>query len=205
MNIVNNRFGYIFNLLPATFAVFFFLFSVLNLVGFVPEAKENTNKVVSGVQVVSAHEIKNIGPARIIIDAIDVDATVVAPDSRDITVMDDALRDGVVHYPGSGSISDDGTMFLFGHSSSLPVIYNEMYKVFNHLSELKSGNTIRIQGGGIENVYRVTSVTLVDSEEALVDLSSNDKSLIISTCNSFGSKSERFVVHANFVGSYVLN
>lgn len=205
MNIVNGRFGHIFNLLSATLTAFFFLVSVLNLVGFVPEIKENTEKNVSGVKVVSASEIKDVGPKRIIIDAIDVDSTIVAPDSRDITVMDDALKDGVVHYPGSGLISNTGTMFLFGHSSSLPVIYNEMYKVFNHLSELESGNTIRIQGGGVENVYRVTSVTLEDSEEALVDLSGSDRNLIISTCNSFGAKSERFVVHADFVGSYTLN
>lgn len=205
MNIGDSRFGYTFNLFSATLTVFFFLFSVLNLIGFVPESKEKTDNSVSGVKVVSAEEITDIGPTRIIIDAIDVDATVVAPESRDISVMDDALKDGVVHYPGSGLISNEGTMFLFGHSSSLPVIYNEMYKVFNHLSELKSGNTIRIQGGGVENVYRVTSVSLVNAEEALVDLSGRNKGLIISTCNSFGDKSERFVVNADFVGSYVLN
>lgn len=205
MNKVNSKAGYIFHLCSSTLTVFFLLFGVLNLVGFVPEPKENTEKIVSGVQVVSASEISNISPQRVIIDALDVDSTIVAPASRDIKVMDDALRDGVVHYPGSGLLSNDGTMFLFGHSSSLPVIYNEMYKVFNDLSKLESGNTIRIQGGGVENVYRVTSVSLVDSEDALVDLSGKDKSLIISTCNSFGSKSERFVVKADFVGSYVLN
>lgn len=205
MNVVNSRFGQIFNFFSATLMVFFFLFSVLNLIGFVPEPKDDKTNIVSGVKIVSANEITNINPTKIIIDAINVDAPIVEPANRDISMMDESLRDGVVHYPGSGLISDTGTMFLFGHSSSLPVIHNEMYKVFNNLSELKSGNTIRIQGGGIENVYRVVSVSLVDSEEALVDLSGDDKSLIISTCNSFGSKSERFVVRADFVGSYVFN
>ncbi len=205
MSIVNNRKRYVFNVLSSTVAVFFLLSGALNLIGFVPEPKETTDVAVSGVQVVSASEITNSIPLRIIIDAIKVNAPVVEPGSRDIEVLDDALRDGVVHYPGSGLLSGDGTMFLFGHSSSLPVIHNEMYKVFNNLSELQSGNTIRIQGGGIENVYRVTSISLVDSEEAFVDLSLNDKSLIISTCNSFGAKSERFVVQAEFVGSYVFN
>lgn len=202
MNIVNGRFGYIFNLFSATLTVFFFLFSVLNIIGFVPEPKEEIESVI---KIVSANEVKNNSPSRIIIDSIGVDTIIVSPSSRDISVLDDALKNGVVHYPGSGEIASSETMFLFGHSSGLPVIHNEMYKVFNHLSELESGNTIRIQGEGTENVYRVTSVELVDAGKALVDLSGNNRELIISTCNSFGAKSERFVVHADYVGSYTFN
>jgi len=97
---------------------------------------------------------------------------------------------------------DDGNIFLFGHSSYLPEVINKSFTVFNELNKLSAGNIIRIQGNGVENVYRVKSVDLVDADSALVSLQKGEKKLTLSTCNSFGAKDERYVVRSDFVGSY---
>lgn len=139
-------------------------------------------------------------PKRIIIDAIGVDAVINNPTSRDIEVLDEALLSGVVRYPGSGDLEDHTNMFLFGHSSHLPVVNNELFRVFNELSELEVGDVIRVQSDGFEYRYMVSSVDLVDAAEAWVELSNRQKKLTLSTCNSFGVPTDRFVVEADYLG-----
>jgi sortase (surface protein transpeptidase) len=62
-----------------------------------------------------------------------------------------------------------GNMFIFGHSTGA--------KIYR---------------------YMVSSVVLVDQTRALVEF--NDKNMLtLSTCNTFGAKSERYVVEANYL------
>jgi len=142
-------------------------------------------------------------PERILINGVDIDLPVLNPESTSIAVLDEALLHGTVRYPGSARLGEDGNLFIFGHSSGLPVVRNQMFKAFNRIPELKGGDVITVIGGGFEYVYRVDTVRLTDVDEGLVDLSQKSgKKLTISTCNSFGAKSERWVVEADFVGSY---
>jgi len=50
---------------------------------------------------------------------------VLNPQSRDIKVLDEALNSGAVHYPGTGSLTEDANVFIFGHSSFLPNVINK--------------------------------------------------------------------------------
>lgn len=143
-------------------------------------------------------------PARIIIDAIDVDAPIMNPTSRDITVLDAALQQGVVHYPGSGDLEDTSNMFLLGHSTGFRIVQNDLYKVFNRLKDLQANDVIRVQSGDTEYLYRVKDVALVNATETSIPLESEVKMLTLATCNVFGAKEERYVVSAEFVGSYPL-
>lgn len=168
----------------------------LGLVDMLPEG------VSPVVESVAASEVAD--PTRVVVERIGVDVEVLNPQSRDIAVLDEALKEGVVRYPGSGKLGEDKNVFLFGHSSYLPTIYNTNYRAFNKLGDLVPGDIVRVQGGGKEHLYRVYSVKLIEAEDALVDLSGNKAKLTLSTCNSFGEPGERFVVEAEFVGSYVL-
>lgn len=143
-------------------------------------------------------------PRRIIIERLGVDTSILNPESTDVETLDAALLKGVVRYPGSGDLDDVSNMFLFGHSTGFRVVQNEAFKAFNGLKNAKEGDLIRVQSDSHEYVYRVTRVSLVDAQEALVSLSSREKKLTLTTCNSFGAKSERYVVEAAFVGSYAL-
>jgi LPXTG-site transpeptidase (sortase) family protein len=148
---------------------------------------------------------ENDAPVRIIIDAIGVDAKIMNPTSRDIAALDDALMQGVVHYPGSGDLEDVSNMFLLGHSTGFRVVHNDAYKIFNGLKTLKKNDVIRVQSEGREYLYRVKEVSLVNANEASIDLRSDVKMLTLATCNVFGAKEERYVVAAEFVGSYPID
>ncbi|MEX0917312.1 MAG: sortase [Candidatus Paceibacterota bacterium] len=185
--------------------VFLLVFSVtvgtLSAAGLLPENKtKGEKKVVS--QAIASENVAD--PTRIVIESIGVDVEIKNPQSRDIKVLDEALKEGAVRYPGSGKLGESKNVFLFGHSSSLPIVRNSNFKAFNKLDELRAGDMIRVAGGGKEHLYRVYSLKLVEADSALVDLSGSDAKLTLSTCNSFGDPGERFVVEAEFVGSYVL-
>jgi len=166
-----------------------------------PQLGEETPTNGSSVQ--SAEPTAIAEPGRILINGVDIDLPVLNPESTNIAVLDEALLHGAVRYPGSARLGEDGNLFIFGHSSGLPVVRNQMFKAFNRIPELEEGDVITVIGGGFEYVYRVTAIRLTDVDEELVDLSQkNGKKLTISTCNSFGSKSERWVIEADFVGSY---
>lgn len=139
-------------------------------------------------------------PTRIVIDRIGVDATISNPNTTNITTLDEYLKQGAVHYPGSGFLGL-GNMFLFAHSTGLAVVHNQAYKTFNGLKDLRSGDIIKVYGAAKIYEYRVISVTLVDETRALVEFNDSKNMLTLSTCNTFGAKSERYVVEADYIRS----
>lgn len=137
-------------------------------------------------------------PTRIIIPSIAVDTKVYIPRNTSIAVLDTELQKGPVYYPGSGTINS-GNMFIFGHSTGHAVVINKAYKVFNELKNLNPGDIIYVESEGKRFTYKVRSVDKVDKDETLVTFDTKAHLLTLSTCNSFGSKSDRFVVVAEFV------
>ncbi len=148
---------------------------------------------------------KEILPTRIIIKRLGVDSPIVNPDSNEVAVLDEALKSGVVRYPGSGGLLDERNMLLFGHSTPLREVKNVAYRAFNRLNEIVLGDSIVIQSKEGEYIYKVFSVRQVGKEEALVEFKKGEKMITISTCDNFGAKSDRIVVEARFVQSFPLS
>lgn len=138
-------------------------------------------------------------PTRLVIPSIKVDTQVIIPRNTTTSVLDNDLTKGPVYYPGSGTINT-GNMFIFGHSTGYSVVVNKAYKVFNELKSLKPGEMIYIESEGKQFSYKVRTVDKVDKDETLVTFDTKAHLLTLSTCNSFGAKSDRFVVVAEFVG-----
>lgn len=143
--------------------------------------------------------------AKIIIPEIGVNAPIILPKSTNSDVLNSALTKGVVHYPGSALPGESGNIFLFGHSTSLPVVKNKAYTSFNNLSKLKKGDIARVRYGGREYWYKVTSVAEKKDSEALIYFDSPKRMLTLSTCNVLGAKEDRFIVEAEFIRSYPLH
>lgn len=144
-------------------------------------------------------------PVRIIISSVGIDTPIINPTSQDINVLNEALNSGAVRYPGSGNPEDITNMFIFGHSSHLPVVNNQAYKALNDLEDVLPGDIVRVQTESKEYHYRVTNVQLVSAENAWVEFASTKKKLTLSTCNNFGSKQDRFVVEAEWIGEFELS
>jgi len=206
-------------------AVFFISATFLHLVDFFPEAPLNEEtaetNIASGAgaslsqQVVREAETEtqrvvetetgesqytaSEEPRKIVIPKIGVNTPIVNPASTNLEVLDNALLQGAVRYPGSGLLGQNATVFLFGHQSGLPVVRNQAFKAFNDLQNLVVGDSIYVSSGTAEYEYRVRSVTLVNADDALIPLSDTEGNLMLSTCNSFGDPGERYVVDAELV------
>ena len=141
----------------------------------------------------------NAYPTHLSIPKIDLDTDVVFPKDTDTNTLDTALTQGPVYYPGSGTVNS-GNMFIFGHSTGYKVVINKAYKVFNDIKTLSVGDTIFVQAGDKKFSYRVRSVDKVNKDQTLVEFDTNSHLLTLSTCNSFGAKTDRYVVVAEFVG-----
>ena len=139
-------------------------------------------------------------PTRIVIDKIGVDVSVSNPNTTNVYTLDDYLLKGAVHYPGSGLIGS-GNMFIFAHSAEAYVIlHNLNLKAFNKLENLSAGDIIKVYGASGIYLYKVTGVNLVNENKALVEFSDEKNMLTLSTCNTFGAKTDRYVVEADYVG-----
>lgn len=188
---------------------FFIFFLMISLaVGIFPkldlEDADPEVVVASSINAIAQTETVAEAPVRIVAETLGIDTQIINPGSRDIEVLDQALLSGAVHYPGSGNLNENSNVFLFGHSTGFRVVQNEAYKAFNGLKDAKEGDLIRVQSEKNEYVYRVSKVSLVHADQALVELETGVKKLTLSTCNSFGAKQERYVVEADFVGNYAL-
>jgi len=140
-------------------------------------------------------------PTRIQIPAIDLDLPVQNPTTLDVNALDTLLQKGPARYADSSKLGEDGTLIIFGHSSHLPVVHNQMFRAFNKLPDLKAGDTIALTGAnGTSYLYSVTSVRKADASEKL-SLQNDGKHLTIVTCDTLTGKSARFVLDASFIGT----
>jgi LPXTG-site transpeptidase (sortase) family protein len=187
---------------PAAFALWFlFLFFGLYLFLAAADALPNSpseREAPSGLNSpnpVTQGEL----PTRVIAPAIDLDVRINNPTDTSITVLDEALLTGAVRYPTSAFLGQKGTVLLFGHSSYLPVVRNQNYKAFSGIQNLEEGDVIQVYAGEREYRYAVTSVKLMSAENDVVELPADGHHLALVTCNSFGLKSDRFVVRAQLI------
>ncbi len=142
-------------------------------------------------------------PVKISIKKIGLGASISNPDSTDVEDLDRELLKGAVRYPSSALLGVDGTMLLFGHSSYLPIVHNQAYKAFDGIQNLKNGDIISVYSGGTEYQYSVTGVRVADATTDIIELPQNGRHLTLVTCDSFATKSNRFVVTSDLVGTYI--
>ncbi len=190
-----------------------FLSSVFTLAQFdllpTPPASAAKNPVASEnplvmTKVMAPSEVPEL-PLKIEIPAISLSATIENPTTRDIGVLDQALLSGAVRYPTSAKLGESGNVVLFGHSSYLPIVRNQAYKTFNGIQKLSKGDEISVSSLGRAYTYRVRSVAKESANDAGIPLAVTGRVLTLSTCDSFGAKTDRFVVVADFVESHSIS
>lgn len=144
-------------------------------------------------------------PLSIEIPAIKLRASVSNPTSTDVEILDQELLSGAVRYPTSAKLGQDGNVVLFGHSSYLPVVGNQAYKTFNGIQKLVPGDTVILYSSGTAYTYRVRTMEKKSAADDGIDLAVTGQVLTLSTCDSFGKKSDRFVVTADLVESHPIS
>lgn len=141
-------------------------------------------------------------PIKIEAPAIGLATTIENPTVTDIVSLDKELLKGAVRYPTSALLGETGNVVLFGHSSYLPVVRNQAYKAFNDIQKLVAGDVVTVYSSDTAYTYQVRSVERESTNNAGILLSVTGRVLTLATCDSFGAKTDRFVVTADFVESH---
>jgi len=194
------------------FAVAFIVsFTLLDAVGIVPDpsaADADTSPIVTVAtsSLAAAVAIAPVAelPVKIEIPSIKLSATVANPDTTDPEVLDNALLKGAVRYPTSAKLGQQGNVIIFGHSSYLPIVNNQAYKTFDGIQKLKAGDVITVYSSGTAYDYAVDTVSKEDANSAAIPLTVTGSKLTLSTCDSFDTKTDRFVVTATLVDSHLI-
>jgi LPXTG-site transpeptidase (sortase) family protein len=192
------------------FAVVFFTYLVLVIIDFIPEPvtavtggetiKEEELLEPEKIEVVEEETASSEPyPIKIIFDSLDKEVKVLNPESENIAELDNALLSGAVRHPASADLSTKGNVFILGHSSYLPNVLNKNFQAFNGIQDLVWGDTIRLQTSDSEYVYRVQKVYKAKASEVFVPETPGKAQLTLATCNSFGSKDDRFMVEATLI------
>lgn len=157
------------------------------------DASKKSNSDIVSMQSSEAY------PERIVIDALDKTIPVLNPETNDVATLDTALLSGAVRHPDSANFQKTGTMFILGHSSYLPVVHNKNFQAFNGIQKLVWGDTIRLFSKDMEYIYTVDKVYEAKAADARVPLQYEEAKLVLATCNSFGTKDDRYIVEASLV------
>lgn len=207
--------------LSTFFAVFTFMYIVLQAIDFLPEppVAEEVGTETSleqediGSEVVSeglvatstittetiVEEIEVIYPELLSIPKLSKTVAVLNPASRTIADLDAALLQGVVRHPDSATLSQEGNVFVLGHSSYLPQVFNKNFQAFNGIQNLEWGDLIELSSDTEVFEYRVEKVYRAKAKDVSVPIAGEDKLLTLATCNSFGDVDDRFIVEAKQV------
>lgn len=137
-------------------------------------------------------------PTNIVITKLGIDLPVDNPTTTNVQALDEALHDAVVRYPGSGALNSNTNVLIFGHSSYLPVVRNPLYKAFNGIQNLTYGDEIQVQSGDATYIYKVFNVRKASAQDDEIALQTGKRQITLLTCDSFGKKSDRFIVEAEF-------
>jgi LPXTG-site transpeptidase (sortase) family protein len=140
-------------------------------------------------------------PVRIYIEKLDKTVQVLNPKSRTIVDLDKALLDGVVRHPDSANLVQDGNVFVLGHSSYLPNVFNKNFQAFNGIQDLEWGDTIEVYSEDAVYVYRVEKAYRARAAEVNVPIAGDSKRLTLATCNSFGTVDDRYIVEAKQIST----
>lgn len=170
---------------------------VVPVVSAVPVRKIASTQVSVSAPVLSQSDI----PIKVTIPSINLSVVVANPIGTTISVLDTALLKGAVRYPTSAKLGEIGNMVIFGHSSYLPIVKNKAFKAFNGIQKLMEGDTIVVYSAKTKYSYRVRSVAKENVNDAEIPLTVSGRVLTLATCDSFGTKADRFVVTADFVES----
>ncbi len=182
-------------------------FGFLVLVDAVPNTPSTTTDDIPQQQTPVVNDPTAAGelPVRLAAKDIGLTQTISNPNSTDIDVLDKELLKGGVRYPTSALLGSEGTVLIFGHSSYLPIVHNQAYKAFDGIQNLKTGETVSVYSAGYEYRYAVRGVRVANATEDVNLLAeTTGQHLVLVTCDSFGTHSDRFVVTADFVGKYTL-
>ncbi|MBP7819366.1 sortase [Candidatus Gracilibacteria bacterium] len=171
----------------------------------------NTTTVASADEVATASSLPpfslEVTPpgTRIIIPSLDKNVPVVSVPEDNLVKRDwqglerdlqSALKDGVVHYPGTPWPGQSGNVVLTGHSSYYPWDPGRFKDVFAILHNVKLNDEIVIFHNQRKYRYRVSETKVILPEQVEVLGDTGDDRITLITCTPIGTNLKRLIVTA---------
>ncbi|MFA7685750.1 MAG: class D sortase [Candidatus Gracilibacteria bacterium] len=110
--------------------------------------------------------------------------------------MQEALKKGVIHYPGTSYPGQKGNIVITGHSSYFPWDPGRFKDVFALLHQMKIGDKVMIYYNQEKYVYEVTETKVVLPSNIDVLKQTPDDKLTLITCTPVGTNLKRLIVTA---------
>lgn len=129
-------------------------------------------------------------------------APLVIENSRDEKVLYDALKSGVLLYPGSVNPGENGSTVILGHSSGFAWSEGNYKSVFALLNKLEEGDLIRVYFEGEEFTYKVQKSDILSVSkvnDAVNHNNPNNNTLFLSSCWPIGTAWNRIVITAELI------
>ncbi len=152
--------------------------------------------------------LPTVGPPdnRIVIPKLKLNVPLVAPPVEALLRQDwvqveediqDALTDGVVHYPGTARPGQAGNFFVTGHSSYYPWAPGHYKTVFARLHELDEGDEYWVYYNGDRHRYIVQNKKEVEpSDTSVLDQPGGMRMATLMTCTPVGTTLRRLILSA---------
>ena len=112
----------------------------------------------------------------------------------------EALKKGVAHASTSYFPDEDGTVYLFSHSTNYDWFVSDLNAVFYLLKNLTEGDLIVLFYKGKQYTYRLREKRIVaPTETSYLIPQKGTKTLILQTCWPPGSTTERLLLFADLI------
>lgn len=137
----------------------------------------------------------------IIVPKIGINAPVIANvDPSNTAAYSKALLAGVAHANTSFTPDQDGTTYLFSHSTNYDWFVEDLNAVFYHLKNLETGDLIVLFYKGKRYTYKMTDKKVVNPKDiTYLYPEAGKKQLILQTCWPPGSTDQRMLLFADLV------
>jgi len=110
--------------------------------------------------------------------------------------MQEALKNGVVHYPGTSLPGKTGNTVITGHSSYFPWDPGRFKDVFAVLDQLVLGDRIVVYYDQDKFTYEVKDIDIVLPSDIEVLKQTIDEKLTLITCTPVGTNLKRLIISA---------
>jgi sortase A len=113
--------------------------------------------------------------------------------------MQEALKYGVVHYPGTSLPDQSGNTVITGHSSYFPWDPGRFKDVFALLEEVILGDRVALYYDQHKYIYEISNIDIVLPSNIDILKQTSDKQLTLITCYPMGTNLKRLVVTADYI------
>lgn len=140
-------------------------------------------------------------PNRILIPNIEITAPIINVTERNEKAYQEALKNGVAHFPGTAAPGKHGNTYLFGHSSDSPLSSGDYKTVFATLPDIQIGDPIYLtdaQGNAFRYLTISTDIIKPNDLSVLDQYENQKRMLTVQTSYPLGTALRRFIVIAEF-------